>query len=62
MKMRERLRGVNWLGNVIGTHRIRAIARASIGAVRKIQEEAEEGLMGSLMNNFTPSAMGCSKP
>lgn len=46
----------------MGAHRIRASVRASIGARRNNTGEEVEGRTGSLMNSFTPSAMGWSRP
>lgn len=37
---------------------MRARVRASIGAKRNRTGEEVEGRMGSLINSFTPSAMG----
>jgi len=42
----------------IGAHRVRARVKASIGARRNSTGEAVDGRIGSLINNFTPSAMG----
>lgn len=35
---------------------------ASIGAARNRNGDDVDGRTGSLMNSFTPSAMGCSSP
>ena len=36
--------------------------RASMGVVMNITGEDVDGRIGSLMNSFTPSAKGCSRP
>lgn len=42
----------------MGAHRVSARVRARVGlAINRIGEEVE-GRTGSLMNSFTPSAMG----
>lgn len=46
----------------IGIHRRRAKIKASIGAKKNNCGMEEEGLIGSLINNFTPSAIGWSRP
>lgn len=46
----------------MGAHSIRARVRASTGVVRKRKGEEVDGRMGSLINSFTPSAIGCSRP
>lgn len=46
----------------MGAHRVRARVRASIGVARKRNGEDVEGRTGSLMNSFTPSAIGCKSP
>lgn len=42
----------------MGAQRISASVRVSIGASRNRTGEEVEGRMGSLMNSFTPSAIG----
>lgn len=39
-----------------------ARSRASIGVAMNRRGEDVDGRMGSLMNSFTPSASGCSRP
>lgn len=53
-----RLRSVSEWGIGMGAQRIRASARASVGARRKRAWEEVEGRTGSLMKSFTPSATG----
>lgn len=58
IKRMLRLRSTNGWGSDIGIHRVRARVRASMGASKNKTGEEVEGRTGSLMNNFTPSAMG----
>lgn len=53
-----RLRSATGYGKGIGVHRSKARVRASIGASKNRIGEAVDGRTGSLMNSFTPSAMG----
>lgn len=46
----------------IGAHRVRARVRAMVGATINRIGDAFEGRTGSLINSFTPSAIGCSSP
>lgn len=46
----------------MGAHRVMASVSASMGAARKRNGDEVDGRIGSLINNFTPSAMGCSSP
>lgn len=46
----------------MGAHRVRARVRASMGVARKRKGEDVEGRTGSLINSFTPSAMGWRSP
>lgn len=46
----------------MGAQRVRARVRASIGARRNRTGEDVEGRTGSLMNSFTPSAIGWRRP
>ena len=46
----------------MGAHNVRARVSASIGVAKKRTGEEVEGRTGSLMNSFTPSAMGCRSP
>lgn len=41
---------------------VSAKRRASIGVMRKRNGEEVDGRIGSLVNNFTPSATGCNSP
>lgn len=58
INIRDRLIEENWDGRVMGIHNVRAIDRARIGADRNIIVDAENGLEGSFMKSFTPSAIG----
>ena len=42
----------------IGAQRVRASVRARIGVIRNKNGEEVEGRIGSLINSFTPSAIG----
>ena len=53
-----RLRSITGYGSGIGAQRISASVRASIGVKRNRTGEEVEGRTGSLINSFTPSAMG----
>lgn len=57
-----RLRSVTGWGSGRGAQRVRASVKASIGASKNSRGEEEEGRTGSLINSFTPSAMGCKSP
>ena len=57
-----RLSSTTGYGIGIGAHSVRARVRARVGVARNRKGEEVEGRMGSLMNNFTPSAIGWSKP
>ena len=57
-----RLRSAIGLGIGIGSHMTMARVSASMGAVKNKRGEEEDGRMGSLINSFTPSAIGCSSP
>lgn len=46
----------------MGAHSVRARVNASIGAKRNKTGEEVEGRTGSLINNFTPSAIGWRSP
>lgn len=46
----------------MGAQRVRASVRASMGVRRNKTGEEVEGRTGSLINSFTPSAMGCRRP
>lgn len=48
------------IGN--GTHIIRAKVRARVGAIINRTIDDVSGCMGSLVNNLTASAIGCSRP
>ena len=45
-----------------GVHIIRASRRARVGARMNKIGDACVGRRGSLINNFTPSAIGCNSP
>lgn len=62
IKSIPRFRSVRECGSGIGAHRDRASVRASIGVTKNRNGEEVEGRIGSLINSFTPSAMGCSRP
>ena len=47
---------------VSGTHMVRASASARMGAIINIAIEDVRGRRGSLVNSFTASAIGWSKP
>jgi len=49
---------VTGYGRGIGAQRVRARVKASMGAKRNRTGEEVEGRTGSLINSFTPSAMG----
>ena len=53
-----RFRSVTGYGRGIGAQRVRARVKASMGAKRNRTGEEVEGRTGSLINSFTPSAMG----
>lgn len=53
-----RLRSTRGWGSDIGTHKVNARVRASMGASRNRTGEDVDGRIGSLMNSLTPSAMG----
>lgn len=42
----------------IGAHSVMANVSASMGVARNRKGDDEDGRMGSLINNFTPSAIG----
>lgn len=48
------------MGN--GAHIIRARVRARVGAIMNRIRDDVDGCMGSLVNNLTASAIGCSRP
>ena len=57
-----RLRSMTGWGIGMGAHSVRARVSARIGAAKNRKGEEVEGRTGSLINNLTPSAMGCSRP
>lgn len=59
---RPRFRSASENGRGRGVQTEIARIRASIGVVRNMIGEEVEGRIGSLMNNFTPSARGCRSP
>lgn len=46
----------------IGAHSIMARVSANTGAAKNRNGEEVDGRMGSLINNLTPSAIGCNNP
>lgn len=62
MKRIPRFRSVTGYGRGIGAQRVSASVKASIGASRNNTGEEVEGRTGSLMNSFTPSAIGWRRP
>lgn len=50
------------MGRGNGVHIIIARARARVGARINRSWEDVDGRMGSLINSFTPSAIGCRSP
>lgn len=48
------------MGN--GIHIIRAKVRAKVGAIMNKVRDDVSGCIGSLVNNLTASAIGCSRP
>lgn len=48
------------MGN--GIHIIRARVKARVGAIINRVSDDVSGCMGSLVNNLTASAIGCSRP
>ena len=53
-----RLRLVTGCGIGMGAQRVKASVKARTGAARNKNGEEVEGRTGSLINNFTPSAIG----
>lgn len=53
-----RFMSVTGWGRGRGAHRVRASVRASVGVAKNKKGEDVEGRTGSLMNSFTPSAIG----
>lgn len=49
-------------GRGIGIQIVIARSSANIGVKRNRRGDEVDGRIGSLMNNFTPSAIGCSRP
>lgn len=45
-----------------GTHIIKARVKAKVGAIINRTRDDVSGWRGSLVNSFTASAIGCSKP
>lgn len=46
----------------IGAHSVMAKVSARIGVAKNRNGEDVEGRTGSLINSFTPSAIGCRSP
>lgn len=61
-KRRPRFKSARGKGRGRGVQIVIARRRASMGVMVKRRGEEVEGRMGSLMNSFTPSATGCSRP
>lgn len=59
---RPRLRSAKGNGRGSGIQIEIARRRAKVGVARNMMGDDDEGRMGSLMNSFTPSARGCSRP
>lgn len=57
-----RLRSITGWGMGMGAHSVIARVNASIGVAKKRTGDEVEGRTGSLINNLTPSAIGCSRP
>lgn len=57
-----KFRSTTGYGIGIGAHRVSAKVRARIGAIVNKRGEEVEGRIGSLINSFSPSAMGCRSP
>lgn len=57
-----RFRSATGCGRGIGAQRVSASVSARTGAIKNKKGEAVEGLTGSLMKSFTPSAMGWRSP
>lgn len=62
IKRMLRFRSATGWGKGMGAHRVRARVSASMGASKNSKGEEEDGRTGSLINSFTPSAMGCRRP
>lgn len=50
------------IGSGSGAHTIIARVRAKVGANKNRTWDDDDGRIGSLVNNFTPSAIGWSSP
>ena len=57
-----RLRSTIGYGSGKGAQSVSARVKASIGASKNRTGEEVEGRTGSLINSFTPSAIGCRSP
>lgn len=57
-----RFRSITGCGIGIGAHSVIANVRASIGVTKNSIGDAVDGRIGSLINSFTPSAMGWRRP
>lgn len=62
MNSRPRFMSANIIGIGRGVQIESAINSASVGVRINSVGDAEEGRTGSLMNSFTPSAIGCRSP
>lgn len=61
-KSRPRFKSARGKGSGRGVQMVRASSRARIGVMVKRKGEEVDGRIGSLINNFTPSATGWSRP
>lgn len=57
-----KFRSVTGCGIGIGAHSIIASVNASIGVAKNRKGDDVDGRTGSLINSFTPSAIGCNRP
>lgn len=62
IKSRAKLRFIMGVGIDRGVHSISASVRAVVGANKNRRGEAVSGRIGSLINSFRASAIGCSSP
>lgn len=61
-KRRPKFRSVRGNGRGRGIQIVSAKRSASTGVMIKRNGEEMDGRIGSLINSFTPSAMGCNRP
>lgn len=62
MKSRPRFKLKIECGRGKGIHNNSARVRAMVGVIRKRNWEEKDGRTGSLVNNLSPSAIGCKRP